>query len=160
MQQRLAALLLLALAAFAAVPVALGAEVTRTAYREEVEPICQQNTLANEKILKGVRKEVKEGKLKLAGSKFSRAATALHKTLLQLKAVPQPSADEARLAKWLRYVATEAELFKTAAAKLSAGQEAAAQSVAVRLSHNATLANNTVLPFEFRYCRFEPSRFT
>jgi hypothetical protein len=71
--------------AMLAVPFAQ-AEVTRESYKEAVEPICKTNTQANERILKGVRKDVKQGKLKLAGSKFSKAATALHKTLVQLKA--------------------------------------------------------------------------
>jgi hypothetical protein len=30
----------------------------------------------------------------------------------------------------------------------------------VRLAHNANLANNQVLVFEFTECRFEPSKFT
>ena len=30
----------------------------------------------------------------------------------------------------------------------------------IHLEHNAQLANNIVLDFEFHYCHFEPSRFT
>jgi hypothetical protein len=148
------------LAVLAAASLALAAEVTRDSYRAAVEPICQANTAANERILGGVRQEVKQGKLKPAALKFSKAAQALKRTIAELKAVPQPAADEARLAKWLGFVGTEAALFETGAQKLKAGNKTAAQSVVIRLTHNATLANNVVLPFEFRYCRFEPSRFT
>ncbi len=135
-------------------------EVTRDSYKESVEPICKSNTQANEKILKGVRQEVKAGKLKPAGAQFAKAAKALKQTYAQLKAVPQPSADQARLTKWLGYVKTEADLFEAAAKKLKAGNKVGAQAVVIRLTHNANLANNEVFSFNFKYCRFEPSKFT
>jgi hypothetical protein len=143
-----------------AVPFAQATEVTRESYKEAVEPICKTNTQANERILSGVRKDVKQGKLKLAGTKFSKAATALHKTLLQLKAVPQPTADQTKLAKWLSDVGLEVTLFQKTAKYLKAGNKSAAQSTVIKLTHNATQANNLVLGFEFHYCRFEPSKFT
>src|SRR5690349_15406725 len=67
----------------------------RNAYREKVEPICKTNVQANERILKGVKGEVKAGKLKSAATKFSKAAIALQKAIGKLKAVPQPSGDKA-----------------------------------------------------------------
>jgi len=141
-------------------PFASAAEVTRESYKEEVEPICKRNTKANEKILKGVRQKVQSGKLKAAGTQFTQAGHALHKAIVQLKAVPQPTADEARLAKWLKYVGEEEKLFLKAGKKLKEENKTAAQALVIRLTHNANQANNQVLPFEFKYCRFEPSKFT
>ena len=92
------------------------AEVTRESYKEAVEPICKSNTEANERILKGVRGKVKAGKLKAAGTQIC-ASTALSKTQGELKAVPQPPADQAKLTKWLGYVKTEATLFQKTATK-------------------------------------------
>ncbi len=149
-----------ALAALATASLVLAAETTRAEYVATVEPICKVNTKANEKILGGVRAEVKHGKLGLASKQFFKAASALKKTLAQLKAVPQPPADQVKLAKWLKYVGTEASLFEAAAKKLKAGDKTGAQAVVVRLTHNANLANDLVASFEFTYCRFEPSRFT
>jgi phosphomevalonate kinase len=149
-----------ALALLAAAMPALAAEVTRDSYREAVEPICKTNTEANERILKGVRKEVKQGKLKPAALSFEKAAKALRKTVRELKAVPQPPDDEARLSKWLKVVGEEASLFQTAGGQLRAGNKVAAQETVLRLTHNANKANNDVIPFEFRYCRLEPSKFT
>lgn len=143
-----------------ATPFAEAAEVTRESYKEAVEPICKTNTQANEKILKGVRKEVQKGKLKAAGIQFEKAGKALHKTYLQLKAVPQPTADEAKLAKWLKYVKEEEKLFLKGAKQLKEGNKNGAQATVIRLNHNANQANNVVLAFEFKYCRFEPSKFT
>jgi hypothetical protein len=155
-------LILVAVLALAllAVPLAEATETTRAEYTTRVEPICKANTQANEKILDGVRAEVKKGKLGPASKQFTRASAALKKTLGQLKAVPQPAADEARLAKWLGYVKTEAELFGSTAKKLAAGDKGGAQAMVIRLTHNANLANNQVLGFDFTYCRFDPSKFT
>lgn len=146
--------------AMLAAPFAEAAEVTRESYKEAVEPICKTNTEANEKILKGVRQKVKAGKLKQAAPQFEKAGKALHRALLQLKAVQQPPADEAKLAKWLKYVGEEEKLFLEGAKKLKANDKVGLQKVVVKLNHNANQANNQVIPFEFKYCRFEPSKFT
>jgi hypothetical protein len=145
--------LLLAATAFAA-------EVGRAEYKEAAEPICKTNTQANERILTGVRKEVKVGKLKPAAAKFAKAATGQAKALRELEALPRPTADEARLAKWFSYLKIEAELFSAAGRKLKAGDKPGAEHVFAKLTPNANKANNEVLPFGFRYCRLEPSKFT
>jgi hypothetical protein len=139
---------------------AFAAEVSRDEYKEAAEPICKSNTQANERILAGVRQEVKAGKLKPAAAKFTKASVALKKALRELEAVPRPAADEARLAKWFSYVKIEAELFASAGKKLSAGDKAGAEHIVTQLTQNANKANNEVLPFGFRYCRFEPAKFT
>jgi hypothetical protein len=153
----LCALLLLLLSGAS---LAMAEEVTRDTYKAAVEPICKTDTQANEKILKGVRQEVKAGKLKAAGTQFQKAAAALKQAYTQLKAVPQPAADTAKLGKWLAYVKTEAELFEEAAKALKANNKTKAQTIVVKLTHNANLANNQVLSFGFRYCKLEPSKFT
>lgn len=143
---------------FGAFP-ALAAEATRDGYKEAVEPICKANTEANEKILKGVRGKVKAGKLDAASKQFMAAARALKRTRTQLLAVPQPAEDTARLTKWLGYVKTEVQLFEAVGRKLANDEATSAQKMVVRLVSNARQANNQVLEFEFRYCRFQPSKF-
>jgi hypothetical protein len=143
-----------------AVPLVQAEEVTRESYKESVEPICKANTKANERILKGARAKVKKGDLKSAAGQFFRAATALRGTVKELEAVPQPTADEAKLAKWLKTVGEEANLFQKTGKKLKAGDKNGALQMVLRLEHNANVANNQVLGFEFHYCRFEPSKFT
>jgi hypothetical protein len=153
-------LIAMGLSLSATVAIASANEVTRTSYREQTEPICKANTEANERILGGVRSEVRAGRLKPAAAQFAKAASELKKTIGQLRAVPRPPADMARLSRWLGKVSLEAGLFEQVAAKLRAGAKTEAQRVAVKLTSNATKANNVVLAFEFEYCRFEPSRFT
>jgi hypothetical protein len=138
---------------------ALALSAEATAYREKVEPICQANTEANEKILSDVRKHVKEGKFKLASRQLLSAAKALKRTRAQLLAVPKPAEDAARLTKWLSGVKTEVELLEAAGRKLAHGEKNGAQKMVVRLDSNARKTNNLVLDYEFRYCRFNPSKF-
>jgi hypothetical protein len=148
-------------AAFALLSAAptMAADATPESFKEAVEPICKANTEANEKILKGVREKVKAGKLDAAAKQFMAAARALKRTRAQLLQVPQPPADAARLTKWLGYVKTEAGLFEAISRKLAKGEETPAQKMVVRLISNARQANNQVIDFEFRYCRFQPSKF-
>jgi hypothetical protein len=137
----------------------IAAEATRDSYVQAVEPICKANTEANEKILKGVRAKVKSGKLDAASKQFLAAARALKRTRAQLMKVPKPPADATRLTKWLGYVKTEATLFEAVGRKLAKDEVTSAQKMVVRLISNARQANNQVLDFEFRYCRFQPSKF-
>lgn len=138
---------------------AFAAEATQESYKEAVEPICQKNTEANEKILKGVRAKVKAGKLDAAARQFKAAARALKGTRAQLLQVPKPPADAARLTKWLGYVKTEVQLFEAVGRKLANDEANSAQKMVVRLISNARQANNQVLSYQFRYCKFEPSKF-
>jgi hypothetical protein len=141
-------------------PFAEAAEVTRESYKEAVEPICKTNVQANERILKGVKAKVKAGQLKPAATQFTKAATALHKAIGKLKAVPQPTADEAKLAKWLKYIQEEEGYFLKIAKKLKAGDKNGAFKMQLFLERTAIKANNEVLSFEFRYCKVDPSKFS
>lgn len=131
----------------------------RRAYKAQAEPICKQNREANERVLKGVKKNISAGKLKLAATQFAKGAAALKTARRQLATVPKPPADDARLTKWLGFIKTEVELFEKVSRKLKAGDKRGAQRMAILLTSTANKANNTVLPYEFNYCRVEPSKF-
>ena len=139
---------------------AFAAEVSRDEYKAAAEPICKTSAKENERILANVRKEVKTGKLKPAAAKFAQASKAQAGALKELEALPQPTADEARLGKWLSYLKIEAELFATAGRKLNSGDKAGAEHITSKIAQVANKANVQVLPFEFRYCRQEPSKYT
>jgi hypothetical protein len=156
--KKLALLLCAALLLVVAAP-SFALEPEAQAYREDVEPICKRNTEANQTILKGVRANVKAGKLKKASRQLLAAAKALKHTREQLLKVPKPTADTARLTKWLKGVKTEIELLEAAGRKLAKGEKNAAQKMVVRLDSNARRTNNLVLDYEFRFCRFQPSKF-
>jgi hypothetical protein len=134
-------------------------EEERQTYKTQVEPICKQNREANERVLKGVKKNISNEKLALAGTQFAKAATALKKARTQLAAVPKPATDSARLTKWLGLIKTEVELFENVSKKLKAGDKRGAQRMALLLTTTVRKANNAVLPYEFRYCRVQTSQF-
>jgi hypothetical protein len=139
---------------------AFAAEVSRDEYKEAAEPICKASAKSNERILAGVRTEVKKGQLKTAAVKFAKASQEQAQTLRELEALPRPSADEARLTKWFSYLKIEAELFATAGKKLKAGDKAGAQHVFTKLSLNINKANNQVLPFGFSNCRLNAAKLS
>lgn len=159
--KRIGVIALLTTILMSAFAVAAGAtETTRDEYTAAVEPICKANAQASERILAGAKGEVRQGKLKPVAAKFSKAAAALGKTLAELRQVPPPTADKARIEGWLKDVKTEQELFTLVAKKLRKGDKNGAERLVVKLSVNANKTNNKMIPFDFRYCRFEPSKFT
>lgn len=159
LRKRSTAVGVLGLLALVAVPLAGAAEISRDEYVARVEPICKKNTEANVRIFKGAKEEVKAGELKKGSTHFFRAATALEKTIKQLEAVPRPTADEAKLTKWIGYLKSESSYFIRIGKALAQGDKAKAQNLSVRLNRNSNLANNSVLGFGFDHCRIDPTRF-
>lgn len=149
--------LALAIALLVAAPVALADE--REEYVTKVEPICKANTDANSRILKGVKEQVKNGKLVPAGKRFIRASGALGKSVTQIAAVPKPTADEAKLTKWIGYLKAEKTYLQKIGQALKAENKFKAQKLAVELNKNNNKANNTVISFGFDECRIDSSRF-
>lgn len=154
-----AALLAVALLAAGALA-ATSAEQTRESYVAQVEPICKTNTKTNERLLGGVKKQVKEGKLKAAAGKVSAAVVSGNSTVKKLKQVPQPVADAAKLGKWLGLLEAEQKLLTELSQALKSGNKTRVQTLTVKLTHNGNVANNSVLGFEFNYCLIPTSQFS
>jgi len=144
-----------------AVPIAaaIEADPTREEYVAAVEPICKSNTDANSRILAGVKQQVKRGDLLPAGKRFIRASTALGKAVTRIDAVPKPTADEAKLNKWIGFLRSEKTLLQKIGQALKAKNKFKAQRYAVDLNRNNNRANNTVISFNFDHCRIDSSKF-
>jgi hypothetical protein len=154
--------LVMAVALLAAVPVALaveGEEITRPEYIKKVEPICASSSESNSTILKGVKEQVKGGKLVPAGKRFIRASGVLDKSTAKIARVPQPPADSAKLTKWIGYLKSEGSFLQRIGKSLKSGNKYKAQKLAVKLNTNNNKANNTVISFGFKECRIDSSRF-
>lgn len=155
-----------AIAVFAVALLAAGAfaatspDQTRETYTAAVEPICKTNTKANEQILSGVRKTIQKGQLNVAAGKFARASSAFAKAIKQIKAVPQPTADVAKLGKWLGYLETETKMLSDISKALKKNEKSKAQRISVELSGNGNKANNAALGFDFDYCLIDSSKFS
>jgi len=137
----------------------LGSEPTRPQYVDQAEPICKANTVANRDILEGTRQNVRDGKLKLAGGKFSRAARALDRTIGRLESLPRPLSDEDRLARWFVQLNEETELLEKVANRLRKGSTVDLGKYVLEMRHIANKANNVVLTFGFEYCLLQPARY-
>lgn len=153
--------LALAVALLVVVPAALAAEgeITRDEYVARLEPICKRNADANSRILRGVKGQVKGGKLVPAGKRFIRASGVLRRSVTQMAAVPKPSADVAKLEKWFRYLKQETGFLRQIGKALKSNQKYRATKLASKLNDNNREANNTVISFGFKECRIDSSRF-
>jgi hypothetical protein len=157
---RALALTLAATAVFATAALATTSPTqTRDGYTEAVEPICKTDSKANERLLTGVRKQIKAGQLKPAAARFAKAAIAFGKGTSQIARVPQPTADAGRLTEWIGLLRNEATILRKISKALAAGKKGAATHESAVLSQNGSKANVTVLAFEFNYCKIEQSRF-
>jgi len=143
-----------------AVPAALGEDMTREEYVARVEPICKSNTDSYSDTLKGVKDQIKNGKLAAAGRRFAIAARAYGKAVNRIAAVPQPPADAEKLGRWLGYLRLEKTYLDKITKALKAGQRFQSELYVVKLTRNVTRANNVVVSFGFHYCRVNPSKFT
>jgi hypothetical protein len=132
---------------------------TRSEYVSQLESICKPRALATERATKGVRSDIRAGRLAIAAGKFGKAAKIFGETIHAIAAIPRPSADASRLAKWFSYLKQQESYLKEITAQLRAGHTVKAQRLTARFIHSGNLANNVVLAFGFDYCSFKFSRY-
>jgi hypothetical protein len=132
---------------------AVEGEPTREEYVAQVDVICKKNEKSNQRILKGVRQQIaKKHQFIPAGKRFLRAAKSFGRAVKQIARVPQPSADEAKLKRWIKYLHLERSLLQKIGQALKRKQGGKANRLAVQLHRITRRANNTVFSFEFEYC--------
>lgn len=141
-------------------PLAHGASLPgdREAYVERVEPICEQGSETNDRILRGLRGRVKQDRLQSAGGQLLRAAHAFETMVERLAAVPAPPEDAARLRRWTGLLAQVGAHLRAAGTALKAENKTAANHRAISAERSANIANNTVFSFGFQHCRLRGSR--
>lgn len=133
---------------------------TQEEYVAQVEPICEQNTRANKRILAGARHKANHGQRPAAGRQFIRAAAAFGKTTKAIKAVPRPAEYEVRLTRWIERLGVVKDNLRSMGKALKADNLNRAILGEVKLRSSALAANNVVYDFPFRYCRLTGSRFS
>jgi hypothetical protein len=146
-------MVLLALLVSAPLALAAEGEPTREEYVQRVDVICKKSEKTNSRILKDVKRQVaKKHQFIPAGNRFLRASRSFGRAVKQIAAVPQPSADEAKLGKWVKYLKVERSLLQRIGQALKREQGGKANKLAVQLHRINRRANNTVFSFEFDYC--------
>jgi hypothetical protein len=148
-------------ATLAVATIARAAEApTQQEYVARVEPICQANTLASQRLLNGVQAKVREQKLASAGAQFIRAAAAFGTATSEIAAVPQPPPDQTRLGKWIEHLKLVASYLRKTGRALKRGNRGGANLDVIKLRSSSNAANNVVFDFEFHYCRITASQFS
>ena len=135
----------------------------RAQYVEQVDPICQANTEANQRILKNVKAKARSKSPKTvreAGAQFIHASSAFGAAETKIAAVPRPAADDARLLKWFKYLSIVKTDLRKLGVALKEGKKILAAHEQIRVERASNAANNVSFTFEFRYCHLSASSFT
>lgn len=156
---RLIPILFLAVALLAAASAPAAEAPTRDEYVERLEAICKPDAEATQRAMQGARGDVRAERLAVAARKFAKATAIFGGTVKQISAVPRPSADTDRLAKWFTYLNRQKSYLGQITAQLRQDHGIKAQRLTARFIHTGNLANNVVLAFGFNWCSFKFSRY-
>lgn len=154
MKKTLGTFAVIATAMLAIAPFAAGEEQTRDSYKAQVEPICQANRSANEKIMSGARDRVKNGKLVPAGKQFIRVSGSFGGLIKQLAPIPAPATDERRVEHWLDSMQLLKQRLREVGKYYKAGERIKAAHESILAERAGLSANNTSIVFHFHFCRF------
>jgi hypothetical protein len=136
----------------------------QTEYRAKVEPICEAEGEAKERIAGSGPHRVParnaDAAVRDRGRRLVRQSKALGQALARLRSVPRPEEDAARLAKWLGLISEQVRRLRMAGKAAIDGEPARAQKLVNQFTNASPKANNLVVAYEFRHCIFEESGFT
>ncbi len=155
---QLAATLLLAFVVFVAASRAAEAP-TRSEYVSQLEKACKPGSEQTERVVRGVRSDVRHERLAVAGRKFAQAEKIFARTVRSISAVPRPIADRAVLSRWFSALGQEQLYLGQMVSTLRRDDVAGFQRVSAKFIHEGNRANNAVVSFGFDYCSFKPTRF-
>src|SRR5512146_329385 len=154
MRRTLGTFAAIAVAMLAVAPLAAGEEQTRDSYKAQVEPVCQANREANEKIMAGAKERIDKGKLELAGKQFIRVSGSVGGLVKRLVTVPAPAGDETRVEHWLGSIRLLKQRLREVGKYYEAGEKIKAAHTSILAERAGLSANNTSIVFHFHYCRF------
>jgi hypothetical protein len=135
-------------------------EQTRASYVAAVDPICQRDETAGERILSGVKDNINGGRLRIAGRQLIRASARFGMTIRQIVAVPRPAGDEEKLRRWFEFLRIVKERLRKTGVFYREGNRLKATHESIRAEKSGNAANNVSFAFRFRYCRLSRSRFS
>jgi hypothetical protein len=156
MKGPLGILVVLVLALLVAAPLVHGDEAgqTRESYKAAVEPLCQANREANERIMDGARKRIARREFKAVSKQFFRASVSFGGLIRQLVPVPPPVGDEHRVDRWLEQMRLLKSRLRTTGKYYEREEDIKAAHESILAERSGIAANNISIVFEVRYCRF------
>jgi hypothetical protein len=154
MKRPLGTLAVIVVALLAIAPLAPGAEQTRETYKSQIEPICEVNRVANERIMEGARERVNRDELEPAGKQFIRASASFGGLIRNLVTIPPPPADERRVDRWFEQMRLLKTRLRNVGKYYKEGLEIKAAHESILAERSGIAANNISIVFKVRYCRF------
>ena len=135
-------------------PLALGAEQTRETYKAQIEPICEANRGANERIMDGARERINRNELELVGKQFIQVSGSFAGLIQRLVTIPAPPADKHRVERWFEQMRLLKTRLRNTGKYYKAGEEIKAAHESILAERSGISANNISIVFKVRYCRF------
>jgi len=154
MKRPLGTLAAIVVALLASATTALGAEQTRETYKAQIEPICEVNRAANERIMDGARRRINRDELKPAGMQFIRVSASFGGLIKRLVTIPAPPADEHRVDRWFEQMRLLKTRLRNVGKYYKEGLEIKAAHESILAERSGISANNISIVFKVRYCRF------
>lgn len=134
--------------------------VSRDAYVDRLERICEPRAEATRRVMDGVRQDIRyRDRLPIAADKFAKGAKIFGGTIKTIAQVPRPAADVSRLKEWFVFLNRQEDYLREITGQLRMGHTIKAQRLTSRFIQNGKQANNVTLSFEFDYCSFKFSRY-
>jgi hypothetical protein len=138
----------------ASAPLVPGAEQTRETYKAEIEPICEANRGANERIMAGARERINKNELEPAGKQFIHVSASFGGLIKRLTTLPAPPADKQRVERWFEQMRLLKTRLRNVGKYYKEGQEIKAAHESILAERSGISANNISIVFKVRYCRF------
>jgi hypothetical protein len=141
-------------ALLAAAPLAAAVEQTRESYKAAVEPFCQANREANERIMDGAQRRINKREFTAVGKQFTRVSVSFGGLIPKIVAVPPPLGDERRVERWLEQMRLLKSRLRTVGKYYKEGEDIKAAHESALAQRAGIAANNISIVFKVRYCRF------
>ena len=154
MKRKLGTAAAIVVATLVVAPLVHGEEQTRETYKAQVEPLCQANRKANERIMSGAKDRINAGKLEPAGKQFVRLSHSFGAMVRRVEAVSPPPADAHRVARWVQLMLLLETRLRTVGKYFKEGKKIKATHESILAERSGLSANNISIVFHFHYCRF------
>lgn len=138
----------------AAAPLAPGEEQTRETYKAQIEPVCEANRSANERIMDGARKRINRDELEPAGKQFIQVSGSFGGLIKRLQAIAPPPADTRRVNRWFEQMRLLKTRLRNVGKYYKEGKKIKATHESILAERSGISANNISIVFKVRYCRF------
>jgi hypothetical protein len=133
---------------------ALAAEQTRETYKATIEPVCQANREANERIMDGAQRRINKREFTAVGKQFIRVSGSFGSLIPRIAAVPPPVGDEHRVDRWLEQMRLIKSRLRNVGRYYKEGEDIKAAHESALAQRSGIAANNISIVFKVRYCRF------